>query len=63
MVVYTKDNIVRSWDTWEEACKYLTEEQMKEVSDDGKPPREKMNLDDYDVVILADRLWTLVRKV
>jgi hypothetical protein len=62
MVVYTKDKVIRAWDTREEAAKYLTEEEMKELSDDGLPPREKMNLDDYDRVQLTATLWTLVRK-
>jgi hypothetical protein len=62
MVVYTKDGSVRAWDTREEAAKYLTEENMQELSDDGLPPREKMNLNDYERVQLTQTLWTLVRK-
>lgn len=62
MVIYTKDKVIRAWDTKEEASKYLTEEEMKELSDDGLPPREKMNLEDYDRVQLTSTLWTLVRK-
>ena len=63
MVAYTgRDGVVRAWDSREEAARFLTKEEMKELSDDGLPPREKMNIEDYDRVQLTPTLWTLVKK-